>query len=136
MPEQAVAQRQAVDRVVVVQELVLHLGHVHVGRALRLAALALQAEVHHLVEALAREVGRGHLARQHRAQRVGAPAGGVLLVAGGHVRGAHRALELLAADPDAVAHLDRGREAALRREVEQGLRAPTSCTWRRSGGAR
>ena len=124
VPEQPVAQGQPVDRVVVVQELVLHLGHVHVGRALRLAALALEAEVHHLVEPLAREVGRRHLAGQHRPQRVGAPARGVLLVPRGHVGRAHGALELLAADPDAVAHLDRGREAALRREVEQRLRLP------------
>src|SRR3989449_7014449 len=36
-----------------------------------------------------------------------------------HVGRAHRALELLAAHADAVAHLDGGREAALPREVEQ-----------------
>ena len=49
-PEEPVAKGQPVLLVVVVQELVLQLRHVHVGRALGLAALALQAEVHDLVE--------------------------------------------------------------------------------------
>ena len=120
MAEEPVAEGQPVGLVVVVEELVLHLGHVHVGRALGLAPLALETEVHHLVEAPAREVGGGHSAREHRAQGIGPPARRVLLVPGRHVGGAHGALELLAAHAHAVAHLHRGREAALRGEVEHG----------------
>src|SRR5262249_41173204 len=66
--EDAIAQRQPVGLVIVVEELVLHLGHVHVGRTLRLAALALETEIHYLVEALAREIRGGDLAREHGAQ--------------------------------------------------------------------
>src|SRR5258705_7250588 len=48
----------------------------------------------------------------------------MLLVLRRHVRRTHRALERLAAGPDAVAHFDRGGESALLGEVEQGLRLP------------
>ena len=123
-PEQPVAQGKAVGLVVVVQELVLQLGHVHVGRALRLAPLALEAQVHHLVEAPARELGLRDFPRQHRAQGVGAAAGRVLLVVGDHVRGAHGALERLAAHADPVAHLDGRREPALLGEIEEGRGLP------------
>jgi hypothetical protein len=104
----------------VIEELVLHLGHVDVGRTLGLAALALQAQVHHLVEPLAGELGRRHPAGEHRAEGVGPAARGVFFIAGGHVAGAHGALQLLAAGAHAVAHLDRRRKAALGREIEQG----------------
>ena len=77
--EEPVAQRQAVLLIVVVQELVLHLRHVHVRRALGLAALALEAEVHHLVEPAAREFRRRQLPGQHRAQRVRGPVWSVLV---------------------------------------------------------
>src|SRR5499433_2331898 len=122
--EDAIAQRQPIGLVIVVEELVLHLGHVHVGRTLRLAALALETQIHHFIEALAREVRGGDLAREHGAQRVGPPPRGVLLVARGHVRGAHGAFELLPAHAHAVAHLHRRREAALRGKVQQGLGLP------------
>ena len=101
------------------EELVLELRHVDVRRALRLAGLALEAEVHHLVEPPAGEVRGRHPTRQHRAEGVGAPPRRVLLVPGRHVRGAHGALERLPADADAVAHLHRRREPPLGREVEQ-----------------
>ena len=58
-PEDPVSQRQAVGLVVMVEELVLQLRHVDVGRALGLAALALQAQVHHRVQALAGELAGG-----------------------------------------------------------------------------
>src|SRR5205823_162816 len=112
--EESVPERQTVRPVVVVEELVLELSHVDVRRTLGLAPLALEAEVHDLVEPLARELARRQPAGEHRTEGVRA-----LLVPRGHVRGAHRALECLAARADAVTHLDRRREAALRREIEQ-----------------
>ena len=51
----------AVPLVIGVQELVLYLGHVHLRGALRLASLALQAQVQHLVHPIAGELilGKG-----------------------------------------------------------------------------
>src|SRR3989454_9812412 len=106
------------------QELVLELRHVHVRRALGLAPLALEAEVHDLVQAFPRELGGWERAREHGPERVGAPARRVLLVLRRHVRGAHRALERLAAHADAVAQLHGRGEAALAGEVEERRRLP------------
>ena len=122
--EEPIPEREPVRLIVVVQELVLQLRHVDVRRALGLATLAFEAEVHHLVEPLAGELRRRRAAREHGAQRVGTPARRRFLVARRQVRGAHRAFERLAAHADAVAHLDRRGEAALVREVEQRLRLP------------
>ena len=60
--EEPCPQGDAVSLVVVAEELVLELGHVHVGGALRLAALAPQAKVHHVMEALASDSFDGQCA--------------------------------------------------------------------------
>ena len=89
--EDAVAPGQAVLAVILVQELRLEPGHVHVGGALALARLALEAQVEHLVDAPGRSgpsrpswpvmASRSALAR---------PRVLSLLVAGRLVRRAHR----------------------------------------------
>ena len=116
--EQPGAERQPVAVVVGGQELDLDLGHVDRGRTLGLARLALDAEVHHVEHALAGQFVVRQRARQRRAQRVGAAARGVLLVARGHEARTHGALGPLAADAGAVAHLHGAREAVVAAEGE------------------
>src|SRR4051812_10713627 len=53
--EQAIAQRQPISSVIVIQELVFEFGHIDIGRALGLTGLALQAEIHHIVESVTGE---------------------------------------------------------------------------------
>src|SRR5438128_10582297 len=71
-----------------------------------------------------RELGGRERAREHGPERVGAPARRVLLVLRRHVRGAHGALERLAAYADAVAQLHGAGEATLAGEVEERGRLP------------
>ena len=106
--------------VVGVQELVLDLGHVHLGGALRLAGLALQAQVKHVVHSLAGELILGEQAGDCCPEGVGAAPGGVLLLTGSHVGGTHRAVEGPATESDSVAHLHRSVETALGGEAEFG----------------
>ena len=104
---------------VVREELGLHRRHVDAQRALALARLALEAEVEDLVQPLVAErLARVRL-RERLDERVGAPAGGVLLLAGGHVGRAHHALAGLAAGADALAAVGGVAHAAA--EVEVGL---------------
>src|SRR5690606_8503343 len=112
-------QAHAVLVVVVLQPLVLELGHVDLAGALGLARLALEAEVEDLVDGAAGEAA-GQPARDRLPEYVRAAAGGVVLVARGHVAGAHGADAGLAAGADAGARLDRAEEALLAREVEDG----------------
>ena len=88
-PEHARAERDAVLIVVGGERLGLQRRHVHAERALALAGLALQAEVEDVVQPLVAERGPrvGH--GQRLEQGVRAAPGGVLFVAGGHVRRAH-----------------------------------------------
>ena len=51
---------------------------------------------------------------------VGAAPGGVLLLTGSHVGGAHRAVEGSATEPHSVTHLHRAVETALGGETELG----------------
>ena len=119
LAERAGAQRQAVLLVVLAQHLGLQLGHVHVRGALGLAGLALDAEVHRVVEALAGEFIGGELAADDHAEHRCAGAGGVLLLARRHEGGAHAAVQF-AARALAVAHLHVRAEAAVLAEVEVG----------------
>ena len=115
----------AVPALVLLQELVLQLGHVHLGRALGLARLALQAEVHHLVHGLAGEGVRPQPPGDDPAQGVGPAAGGMTIVARRLEGGAHGAVHL-AALAVAVAHLDGELEAAVAGKIERGLHGRAS----------
>ena len=95
------------------------LRHVHAGGTLRLAALARDAKVHHLIEPLAAQILSGDSVRDDFPERVRPPARGVFLLHRRLVGGAHRAVAL-AARAHAVAKLDRAREAAVAREIHDG----------------
>ena len=120
MSEEPRPQRVPVGFVVAGQELVLEFGHVDVGRALRLAAFALDAQVQRLVEAAAGEFGGREDAGEHRPQEAGAAAGGVLLFARDHVGRAHRPFRGLAAGAHAAAQFHRRGEPAVPAPVEVG----------------
>ena len=119
--EGAVAQRDAVLGVAPAEHLVLDLRHIDAGGALGLAGLALDAEVERLRDAIAGQVRGGQAAVERLPQQVRPAAGRVLLVAGDHEGGAHRAVEL-AAGALPVALLQRPGEAAVGAEVEHGAR--------------
>ena len=68
-------ERSAVGGVVPFQELVLELGHVHIGGTFGFAALALKAEVKGIVEALADHGVVGEGAGEGSAQQICAPSG-------------------------------------------------------------
>ena len=89
--DQAVAGREAVALAVAVEELDLHPRHVDAGRAFAAAALAGDAELHGLAHGVGGQRVGAELAGERQAQRVGAAAGDVLLVAGGAEGGAHDA---------------------------------------------
>ena len=125
--EDALAHGVAVPLVVGVQELVLYLCHIHLGGALRLARLALQAQVQHLVHPIAGELILGEQAGDGRPEGVGAAPGGVLLLTGSHVRGTHRAVEGSATEPHSVTHLHRAVETALGGEAELGRGRKAAC---------
>src|SRR5687768_8843283 len=97
---------------VVMEKLHLHLGHVDARRAFALAAFARDAEVQRPVSLVGRERIGTKLARDREAQRVGAAAREMLLVARHSIRRTHRAGVELAAVAVVVAHLDGFIEAA------------------------
>ena len=111
--EQPRAQRHAVLRLVVREELGLHRRHVDAQRALALARLALQAEVEDLVQPLVAQRGPRVGLRERLDERVRAAAGGVLLLARGHVGRAHDARAALAAGADALAAVGGAAHAAV-----------------------
>ena len=119
--DEPVARGQAVPLAVVVQELDLHLRHVDAGRAFALAALARDAQRHRLAHRVGGQRVGAELARQRQAQRVGAAARQMLLVAGRAVGRAHHAGIGFAAGAVVVAHLGGAGEAAPFRPVERGL---------------
>ena len=90
--EHFVSQGHAVGCEVVVQELILQLGHVHAGVALRFACLALQAKVQGLVQPPAGDGAFGELPGHSRPQQVGPAPGGVLFFTGSNVGRAHAAV--------------------------------------------
>src|SRR5438067_11400016 len=87
-PDRPIASTMATARVVMGEKLDLHARHVHTGRAFALAALARDAEIERRLDRL---VALGaELARQREAQRVGAAAREVDLLARRAIRRAHR----------------------------------------------
>src|SRR3954447_9713597 len=103
--------------VVVSEELGLVGGHVDVDGTVRLASLAGEAQV----EGVAHRLGApsvGHRAAacatvEHLEQEAGPTAGGVLLLAGGHVRRTHDAATFATALPDTDAAKDGAVEVAV-----------------------
>ncbi|PSK58166.1 hypothetical protein B0E53_06977 [Micromonospora sp. MH33] len=102
--------------VVVGQELGLVGGHVHVHRAVRLAALARQAQVERVPHRLGTPAVADRAAPggpvEHLEQQAGPAAGGVLLLPRDHVGGAHDTAGVAAALADAHAAQHRLAEAA------------------------
>ena len=132
--DQPVAPRQAVAVEARRQHLDLHLRHVDAGRAFALARLAGNAQRHRIGDRVGRHRIGAELPGERQAQRVGAPARHVRLVARHAVRRAHHAGIEGAAGAVVVAHLDRAEHAAerpgmvrpveLRREVGNRRVAP------------
>src|SRR5690606_18083157 len=106
----------------------LHPRDVHVARAFALAGLAREAPVERtdrlrvVPDWLAGALMAGDLSGHGEPERVGAAAGGVAFVHGGHVRRTHGSAGAgtFAADAGAVAHLGGAVEAVLVAEVEVG----------------
>src|SRR3546814_11302052 len=111
----------AVARLVMAEELDLHPRHVDAGRAVALAALAADAEVHGLVHPLAGEGIGSELAGQRQTQAVGAAARQVQLVARDALARAQRSGLELAAMPVVFAHtVGPGAAAGERERVGAG----------------
>lgn len=117
------AEGRAVGVVVLLLELGLHFGHVDGGGAFLFTALAGEAKVEDFAEFVVGE--RVLVARvgEDVSERVGAGAGAVLFVAGGHVAGAHRAAcEVdFAAVAGAVAHLGGAEDSVGGGPIEDGF---------------
>src|SRR5690554_3711331 len=116
MPKEQRTGRRLLAVVALLQKLRLHARHIHVGRALALATLAGEAEVESLSKRIALKSRFGLGAGQKGAEDVGPTAGRILLIAGGHVAGAHRASgrRALSADARAVAKFGGAHQPALR----------------------
>jgi hypothetical protein len=87
--EDVVVERVKAALVLLREELGFVCGHVDGDGALGFAGLATEAEIEGLVDGLALEAFRAQRAGEHLPEQAGAAAGGVLLVAGGAVTGAH-----------------------------------------------
>src|SRR5207249_8060744 len=105
--------------VVLVQKLRLEAGYVHVGRTLRLAGLALQTQVEHLVQRRVGQAAQAELPGEREPQGVGPAAGAVLFLARRLVRRAHGPVALLAALADAGAQLRGPRDSAVAGEIDR-----------------
>ena len=95
------------------QEFCLVGGHVHVGRAVRLAAFAGQAQVERLFDFLAAPELGDRFPFEHFEQQMGAAPRRVLFVARDLVAGAHEPAFFAAALPDPHAAQGRAPEAPL-----------------------
>src|SRR4029077_16353259 len=113
-----IARTVRVRGVVVGEKLHLHARPVDTGRAFALAAFARDAQVERCLDRLV--ALRAELPGEREAQRVGAAAGQVNLIARRAIRRAHRARVELAAVAVVVAHLDGLVEAAPLAPVEHG----------------
>ena len=113
LPNACARERHAVTFPVAGEELALESRHVDADRTLALAGAALEAEIEHLVHALVRQLRVAELPGHRQPQRVGTAARRMRFFARHHVRRAHRALALLAAQPDAAAHLDGAAESVV-----------------------
>src|SRR4051794_11620499 len=96
-------QRPRVLFVVVRQELGAIGRDVDVGRALRLARLARQAQVERSLDVLVGPAAANRLALEHLEQHAGTAARAVLFLERDHVAWTHRAVVLLAALPESDA---------------------------------
>src|SRR6266849_3948964 len=110
--DEAVAQGKAELRRPRRLHLDLHARHVDAGRAFAPAGLAGDAERKRLRHRVGGERIGSELAGDGEAQRIGAPARDVALVAGDAVARAHDAAVQRPAGAVVVAHLDRALEAA------------------------
>src|SRR5205823_193302 len=113
------APGQAVLGVILVQELGLETGHVHVRRTLALARLALQAEVEYVEQSRIGQAAQVALAGQRQPQRVGPAARAVLFLRRRPIRRTHGAAAFLAALADAGTQFGGAGQAAVGREVER-----------------
>src|SRR6266508_2798644 len=108
--DQAVVQRKAAFRHARRLHLDLHARHVDAGRAFAPARLAGDAELQGLRHVIRGQRVRSELTGDGEAQRVGAPARDVALVAGDAIARAHHTARQRAARAVVVAHLDRALE--------------------------
>src|SRR5262245_6568769 len=95
--EQSRPHSRAVAKTKLVQELALHPRHVDAGRALTFTRLAFEAEVEHRMKRGIGQSDWSELTRDGQPQSVRPAARRIVLLARGHVRGAHRAGQRLAA---------------------------------------
>ena len=107
--------------VVVRQKLGLVGGHVHVDRAVALAALAGQAQVERVLDRFAFPAVGQHFAVHHLEQQAGPAARAMLLLAGDLIAGAHDLAALAAAVADA--------DAAQRRPGETSCWSSAKWKW-------
>src|SRR6185312_7528845 len=107
-----VVQREAAFRRARGLHLDLHARHVDAGRAFAAAGLARDAERHRLRHLIRCERAGTELACDRKAQRIGAAARDVALVAGDAIGRAHHAAGGFAAGAVVVAHLDGALEPA------------------------
>src|SRR6185295_5766801 len=112
IPDQPVAQREPVLGDARGLHLDLHARHVDAGGTLAPAGLAGDTQLERLRHLVRGQRVGSELARDREAQRVGAAAGDVALVAGDAVARAHDAAGECAAGAVVVAHLDRALETA------------------------
>src|SRR5665213_1242239 len=89
--------------IMVLEELGLPCGNVHIGGALGFAGLAGEAEVQRVMNLLVLPAVADNAAFQHLPQQVRAAARGVLLLTRCHVAGTHGGIALFAAEADADA---------------------------------
>ncbi len=106
---------------IVVEELGLHTRHVYASGTFTSTTLASDAQVHGFGHGVRGECIRPKLSRYSEAQRVGAPAGDVLLVAGNSIRWAHDARIGLSASTIVVTYLDCVGWVVLFGPVQRGL---------------
>src|SRR5262249_55047081 len=128
VPKDALAERHAVLVPVFRQKLALEPGDIHADRTFGLARPALQAQVEYFEDPVITEAGLRQPAGHRQPQRFGAAARRAPFAPRGHVRGTHRAFELLAAGADAAAHFHGPSKAAIFRIVEPGRRIGRAVT--------
>ncbi len=104
------------------EELALEAPDVHADRALRFTRAAFEAEVQHVVDVAIAERRFAEPSGHRQTQRVRPAARRMFFVARRHVRRTHRAIQRLAADAEAAAHLDRAAHPVVFTEVEMRRR--------------
>src|SRR5262250_1616110 len=95
------------------QEFILDLGHIHIGWTLAFAAFAFEAQIEHFIHPFGCELLQWKMPSQCRPQRIGAASRRVFFFTRDHVGRTHGPFQSLTADPDAAAHLDGTRKSSL-----------------------